>query len=230
VKNRAIFVTGTDTEVGKTFVATALVRAIVQQGLRVAVMKPIASGSHETPDGIRNDDAMTLAAAANVKAAYERINPYCFIPTISPHIAAKQVQVNVNLGLIQACFRELAAAADYVVVEGAGGWYAPFSDSQTMADLARALDIPVLLVVGLRLGCLNHALLTKREIEACGAPFAGWVANGIDPRLERRDENLATLEGLLGEAPLGVLPHAPAASDIVELLAAAARHLTRVSL
>jgi dethiobiotin synthetase len=224
----AIFVTGTDTGVGKTLVAVALVRALVQLGLRVAVMKPIASGARSTAEGLRNDDATVLAAAANVDADYRTINPYCFIPPISPHIAAKEAGIAINLALIRDRFHALAALADFVVVEGAGGWYAPISATHTMADLAQALDIPALLVIGLRLGCLNHALLTKREIEARGVAFAGWVANGVDAAFERRDENLASLESLLEQPPLAVLPFGPDEATATSLTAIAARRLAKV--
>jgi dethiobiotin synthetase len=137
------------------------------------------------------------------------INPYCFEPSISPHIAAKEARIDVDVRVIRQSFETLTGSADFVVVEGAGGWYAPINESQAMADLPGLLDIPVLLVVGLRLGCLNHALLTKRAIEADGAELAGWVANSIDPALERRAENLTTLEDRLGAKPLAELPHKP---------------------
>src|SRR6266702_2872194 len=210
-KARGIFVTGTDTGVGKTLVAVSLVKALVMHGLRVSVMKPIASGSEHTPEGLRNADALALAAASNVAAPYAAVNPYCFEPAISPHIAAEEARIGVDMHVIAQGFETLAARADLVVVEGAGGWYAPISESQAMADLPKLLDIPVLLVVGLRLGCLNHALLTKRAIEADGAEFAGWVANSIDPTLERRAQNLTTLEHRLGAKPLAELPHKPEA-------------------
>ena len=208
-KTTGIFVTGTDTGVGKTLVSVSLVKALVQHGLRVSVMKPIASGSEHTPAGLRNADAVALAEASNVASPYETINPYCFEPPISPHIAAEEARIDVDINVIKRSFERLASHADFVVVEGAGGWYAPISESQAMADLPGLLDIPVLLVVGLRLGCLNHALLTKRAIEADGAKLAGWVANSIDPKLERRAENLMTLEHRLGAKPLAVLPYDP---------------------
>ncbi len=214
-KPTGIFVTGTDTGVGKTLVAVSLVKALVAHGLRVSVMKPIASGSEHTAAGLRNADALALAAAANVAAPYEAVNPYCFEPAISPHIAAEEAGIGVETRVIRQSFETVSVGADFVVVEGAGGWYAPVSDSQTMSDLPKLLDVPVLLVVGLRLGCLNHALLTKRAIEADGAEFAGWVANSIDPTLERRAENLSSLERRLGGPPLAVFPFEPdAQSDL----------------
>lgn len=207
-KPTALFITGTDTGVGKTLVSVSLVKALVQHGLRVAVMKPIASGSEHTPSGLRNADALALAAASNVDFPYATINPYCFEPAISPHIAAEEANIAVDTSLIKNRFEALAAGADVVVVEGAGGWYAPISGTQSMADLPKSLQLPVLLVVGLRLGCLNHALLTKEAIEASGVEFAGWVANAIDPTLERAAQNLSSLERMLGSEPLAVFPFA----------------------
>jgi len=208
-----IFVTGTDTGVGKTLVCVSLVKALVGHGLRVAVMKPIASGSEHTPQGLRNGDALALARASNVAVPYEAINPYCFEPAISPHIAAEEAGIEIDPSRIRQSFNTLAGSADFVVVEGAGGWYAPISESHAMSSLPGWLDIPVLLVVGLRLGCLNHALLTKRAIEAEGVSFAGWVANSLDPALERPAENLSSLERLLGTEPLAVFPFEPDAQS-----------------
>ena len=205
----ALFITGTDTGVGKTLVSVSLVKALVKHGLRVSVMKPIASGSEHTPAGLRNADALALAEASNVTVPYATTNPYCFEPAISPHIAAEEAKIDVNVGLIKSRFEALAGGADFVVVEGAGGWYAPISRTQWMADLPKALGIPTLLVVGVRLGCLNHALLSKQAIEAAGVEWAGWVANAIDPTLERAAENLSSLERMLGSEPLAVFPFAP---------------------
>jgi dethiobiotin synthetase len=207
VSARGIFVTGTDTGVGKTVVACALVRGLKAQGLKVAVMKPVASGSELTPQGLRNPDALALAAAAGYEGPYSELNPYCFEPPISPHIASKEAGIEIDVGMIRHVYDRLAAGMDWVVVEGAGGWFAPLNDRQTMADLAWALNIPALLVVGLRLGCLNHAHLTQLGIEAHGVSFAGWVGSAVDPALARPAENLATLERMLGRAPLAVVPH-----------------------
>ncbi len=220
---RSFFVTGTDTGVGKTLVSAALTRALVARGLRVAVMKPIASGSDPTPDGLRNSDALGLMAAANVAARYEVVNPYCFLPPISPHIAASEAGVTIDLELLRSRFDSLAAASDCVVVEGAGGWHAPVSGTATMADLAIALDLPVLLVVGLRLGCLNHALLTCESLTTRGVPFAGWIANGVDPHFERPAENLATLTARLGGPPLARIPFLEPGLDAIDLSEAVRR-------
>jgi len=206
MKHKGFFVTGTDTGVGKTLVSASLTRSWVARGQRVAVMKPIASGSDPTPQGPRNSDALTLMAAANVKAPYEVVNPYCFLPPISPHLAAREAHAAIDLTLLRSRFDSLAAASDCVIVEGAGGWLAPISDTETMADLAAALSLPVLLVVGMRLGCLNHALLTRESLATRGVPFAGWIANAIDPHFDRPAENLATLSARFGEPPLAAVP------------------------
>lgn len=206
MRHKGFFVTGTDTGVGKTLVSAALTRALVADGLRVAVMKPIASGSDPTPEGPRNSDALALMAATNVTAPYEVVNPYCFLPPISPHIAAREAGVEIDLTLLRSRFDSLATASDCVIVEGAGGWLAPIGDTTTMADLAAVLSVPVLLVVGLRLGCLNHALLTRDSLATRGTPFAGWIANAIDPNLERAADNLATLSARLGGPPLARVP------------------------
>jgi dethiobiotin synthetase len=228
---RGVFITGTDTGVGKTVVATALIRTFVAQGLRVAVMKPVASGSERTSEGLRNEDALALMAAANVAAPYERVNPYCLEPAISPHIAAKEACIAVDTGHIRRHFDALTASADLVVVEGAGGWLAPLGPRISIKDLAAALDLPVVLVVGLRLGCINHALLTKLAIESHGARFAGWIANSIDSAMPRRKENLETLAEQLGEPPLAIVPSLAAGAQPPELHEAAMRlfhtHLRR---
>ncbi len=203
---KSIFVTGTDTGVGKTVVAAALTRALVGRGMRVAVMKPVASGSEATSEGLRNSDALALMAAANVAAPYEVVNPYCFAAPISPHLAAREAGIAIELTLLRSRFDALAAASDCVIVEGAGGWLAPISDTAAMADLAAALSLPVLLVVGLRLGCLNHALLSRESLGSRGAAFAGWIANAIDPHFERAAGNLATLSARLGQPPLAHVP------------------------
>lgn len=221
MKSRGFFVTGTDTGVGKTLVSAALTRALVARGLRAAVMKPVASGSDPTPAGPRNSDALTLMAAANVTAPYEVVNPYCFLPPISPHIAAREAGVNIDLALLRSRFDFLAAASECVIVEGAGGWLAPISDGATMAELAAALSLPVVLVVGLRLGCLNHALLTRESLAARGAVFAGWVANAVDPRFERAAENLATLTARLDAPLLARVPFLDRGSRAPDLCAAA---------
>jgi dethiobiotin synthetase len=222
---KGFFITGTDTEVGKTVVATALVHGLVAQGLRIAVMKPVASGSRHTPAGLRNEDALALIQASNVAAPYDRVNPYCFEPAISPHIAAEEAGISVDLDRIRANFDALAAAADLVIVEGAGGWLAPLGPNASMKDLARALDLPAILVVGVRLGCINHALLSKLAIDSHGTPLAGWIANTVDPVMPRRKENLETLARGLSAPPLAIVPHLVTNSPPLVLIEAAAQLL-----
>lgn len=223
---RGYFVTGTDTGIGKTLFAAALTRALARGGLRVAVMKPVASGAVRTAEGLRSEDALTLSAEATVTAPYETVNPYCFLPPISPHIAAAQVGVQIDLQVLRARYAALAAAADCVIVEGAGGWLAPIAPAAGMADIAHVLAVPVILVVGMRLGCLNHALLTYESIGAHAANFAGWVANGIDPAMECAAENRRTLCARLGE-PLAEIPPLEHAAALPDLTAAAARLMAR---
>lgn len=221
---KGVFVTGTDTGIGKTVVAAGLVRGLVAEGLRVAVMKPVASGSERTAAGLRNEDALALMAASNVAASYERVNPYCFEPPISPHIAADEAGIRVDLAQIRRDFEALAKDSDFIVAEGAGGWLAPIGPASGIRELALTLHLPVVMVVGLRLGCINHALLTKLAIEAHGAQFAGWIANAIDPAMARRAENLETLIRLIGEPPLALVPTLPPEAPPL-ILADAAAHL-----
>lgn len=198
---RGFFVTGTDTGVGKTLVACALLRAFAQRGLRVVGMKPVAAGAREINGAWINDDVEQLIAASNVAAPRDAVNPYCFAPAIAPHIAASHAKAVISIDVLQERYRRLSALADVVVVEGAGGFCVPLNDHETSADLARQLALPVVLVVGLRLGCLNHALLTAEAIRARGLTLAGWVANHIDPAMAHADANVAALQARL-DAPL----------------------------
>jgi len=198
---RGVFVTGTDTGVGKTRVAVALVHALRARGLRVAVMKPVSAGSAA---GELNEDVVALLQAANVAADVRDVNPYAFAPAIAPHLAAQQAGVRIELDSIAAAYSRLAAKADVVVVEGAGGWRVPLNECEDMADLAQRLGLPVVLVVGLRLGCLNHALLTAESIANRRLPWAGWVGNHIDPAMVMAAENVAALHARLPGPCLGV--------------------------
>lgn len=180
---RNLFVTGTDTGVGKTRVSAALLRAAVARGERVLGMKPVASGCRATPLGARSEDAEALLAAGNVAAVYDDVNPYAFLPPTAPHLAAAAAGVTIDIERIRACYQRLAARAGRVVVEGVGGWLVPIGAQATMADVVRALDLPVVLVVGMRLGCINHALLTAQAVHAAGCRIIGWVANHIDPEV-----------------------------------------------
>ncbi|MGH8802616.1 MAG: dethiobiotin synthase [Casimicrobiaceae bacterium] len=197
---RGVFVTGTDTGIGKTRVAAVLLRALAASGLRAAGMKPVAAGI--APGSPVNEDVAALAAAGNVDAPLDERNPYAFIEPIAPHLAARDEGRRIELDVIARAFAALSARADAVVVEGAGGVLVPLDAHDDMLDIARALRLPVLLVVGMRLGCLNHALLSALAIRARGLPFAGWVANELPPGMPRCADNVATLARLLGVAPI----------------------------
>ena len=229
MSGRGIFITGTDTGVGKTVVACALVRAFRAEGARVAVMKPVASGATPTPAGLRNADALALIEATGESVAYPDVNPYCFEPAVSPHIAAKEARIEVDTSTIRHKFDALAAGSDWVVVEGAGGWFAPINDHQTMADLAWALSVPALMVVGLKLGCLNHAQLTRLGVESQGVQLAGWIASAIDPAMLRVEDNVSALERLLGEPALAVVPHLVEDAGTSLALTQVARRLAELS-
>jgi dethiobiotin synthetase len=203
---RGIFVTGTDTHCGKTEISLALMAARQARGARVLGMKPIASGCDPSPQGPRNADALRLLAQGSTAAPYHLVNPYAFGPPIAPHIAAGRAGVEITLDPIIDAYRALSTGCDLLVVEGVGGWRVPLSPTLSVNDIPKALDLPVILVVGLKLGCLNHALLTAESIRALGSPLAGWVGNGIDPELQAGDENIATLAALLGAPCLGIIP------------------------
>jgi dethiobiotin synthetase len=192
---RGVFVTGTDTGVGKTLVACATLRACVAARRRAVGMKPVASGCDPGASG--REDVAALSIAGNVDAPASARNPYAFAPAIAPHLAATAAGVAIDLGRIHEAYAELAARADCVVVEGAGGALVPLDARRDMLDIARALGLPVVLVVGMRLGCLNHALLSAQAIRARGLSFRGWVANCIDPRFEPLAECIVTLEARL---------------------------------
>jgi dethiobiotin synthetase len=204
---RGVFITGTDTGVGKTLVAAGLLHALARRGLRAAGMKPIASGCLRTSQGLRNEDAECLRRYANVPASYEETNVYAFEPPVAPHIAAAEAGVQIEIAPIRRAFAVLEQRADRIVVEGVGGWRVPINAHEDVADLARALGLPVLLVVGMRLGCLNHARLTAEAVRNAHLEWAGWVASCVEPRFERLDENLESLSRLLPGPCLGVLAH-----------------------
>jgi dethiobiotin synthetase len=201
---RTWFVTGTDTEIGKTFAACDLVRYLVAQGQRVAVAKPVASGCEQTAAGLRNEDALALQAASNVRVPYELINPYRFEPPIAPHLAAAAVGEVIDLQLATRIQREVEA--DWLVVEGAGGWNVPLDDQRMLRELAGAFTSSVLLVVGMRLGCINHALLSAEQIRRDGFELVGWVANHVDPDMLEQRGNLATLDRLMPAPRIGTIP------------------------
>lgn len=196
-----IFVAGTDTGIGKTFVSCQLLAALRQAGLRVCGMKPVASGCEVTPDGLRNEDALALQVASDDAPPYALVNPVAMAQPWSPHLAAAASGMRITMPPLQAAYRQLRERYDSVVVEGVGGWMVPLAPGFSASDLAREWQLPVILVVGMRLGCINHALLTARAILADGCPLLGWVANRVDPRMEALQANIETL-GELMPAPL----------------------------
>jgi len=206
---RSFFVTGTDTGVGKTLVTAALLRRLREAGVAVAGMKPLAAGAIAGPEGPANEDALLLQAESSIRHPYATVNPWLFTPAIAPHIAAAEAGVAIDTGRIVAAHARLAACAEVVLAEGAGGFLVPLDAGGSCADLPALLGMEVLLVVGLRLGCLNHALLTAEAIATRGLVLTGWVGNGIDPAFARREENVATLTSRLAAPCLGIVPWMP---------------------
>ena len=200
-----LFVAGTDTDVGKTRISVALMQLLAASGMRVAAMKPVASGCELTAEGLRNDDALQLSEQATVALPYEVVNPYAFEPAIAPHIAAEQVDTQIEMAVIQQQFNVIKQQADGIIVEGAGGWLVPIGGGQTLADVAVSLDLPVVLVVGIRLGCINHALLTVEAIKRSGLPLYGWVANHVAECTES-DAIIDTLKTMISRPCLGIVP------------------------
>lgn len=197
------FITGTDTDVGKTYLAVQLLNAFNAAGLTTAALKPIASGCVSTEAGLRNQDALLLQQAASLKFSYEEVNPIAIPLPIAPYLTNAEVQPSLTVNkLLINCQSILKCSADYILVEGVGGWQVPLNETETMADLAKELELPVILVVAMRLGCLNHALLTWGAIKHKGVKITGWVANCLDPNMQFLTENIATLARQFGMAPL----------------------------
>ncbi len=215
-----LFVTGTDTGVGKTVTGCALLAALGVAGLRTAAMKPVASGCRRTPQGLRNDDAEALMAAAGVRHAYDQVNPVALEPAVAPHLAAMDAGVTVDVPALVAQARRLEADADLLLVEGAGGWRVPLGANSGFSDLARELGYPVVLVVAIRLGCINHALLTAEAVQRDGLALAGWVANVITEGEPLWERQIDSLDARLPAPRLGTLPPRPGAGA-----ADLARHL-----
>ena len=205
-----LFITGTDTGIGKTLVAAAFIQGFAEQGLKTVGMKPIASGQ----DG----DAEKLMEESNVSVPKAFVNPYAFQEPISPHLAAHYANVHIDIGEVSCCYRQLKRLADVVVIEGAGGILCPLSATQTMLDLAVALGLPVVFVVGLRLGCINHALMTETMLLSAGLTVKGWVANLVDPAMRFVEDNLHTLRQRLQSSCLGVIPHGASTVEVKTLL------------
>jgi len=198
------FITGTDTGVGKTLISCALLHGFAAQGKRAYGFKPVAAGCD---DSDHNEDALALREASTSQLAYGQVNPYCFPRAIAPHLAARYVGVRIEMPRIMASYDELAGQADEVIVEGAGGFLVPLNEALTFADMARELDIPVILVVGMRLGCINHALLTMNAIEDHQLECAGWVANVLDEEMPALQENIEALRERIAAPLLGIVPH-----------------------
>ena len=202
----SFYVTGTDTGIGKSVASAALLHALRARGLRAVGMKPVASGCEATADGWRNEDALALQHASDPVPPYADVNPFALPNPLAPELAAVDAGVELSLGPIRSAYGRLAQMADAVVVEGVGGWAAPLTSALDQVDVVRMLELPVVLVVGLRLGCINHARLTARAIEADGARVAGWIANDIDPAMARMDDNFVILQRVLPMPCWGRLP------------------------
>jgi dethiobiotin synthetase len=200
------FITGTDTGVGKTVITLAMMKLLQHLGKRTVAMKPVATGCFSDGGGLRNPDALLLQQQSSLGLPYEKINPYAFAPPASPHIVAKETGTRIDIARIVRQFQELAGLADCVLVEGIGGWEVPLTNTERLSDLARALDLPIILVVGMRLGCLSHAFLTRAAIKQKGLDCAGWVANRIDADMSYIEDNVATLEAGLNAPLLGFVP------------------------
>ena len=200
------YVTGTDTEVGKTVASTALLQAAGLLGRRTAGYKPVASGSEMTADGLRNSDALALQRNSVLPLRYEQANPYTFAEPTSPHIVSADEQRPIEASVLSAGLRALEAEADWVLVEGAGGWFTPLSPTLTLADWVKTEQMPVILVVGVKLGCINHAVLTAQAVQQAGLRLAGWIANDVTPPGRRHAEYLSTLQRMLPAPLLGEIP------------------------
>lgn len=200
-----LFITGTDTGIGKTWVSCGILVALARLGVPAAAMKPVASGCERTDAGLRNSDALSLQAHMNVAADYQTVNPFAYAPPLSPDIAARRAGRAIELETIIRCHAELAARSECVIVEGVGGWRVPLGRGLELSDVARALGHPLLLVVGVRLGCINHARLTVESLTGSGLAMVGWVANQVDPQFDAFADTVDTLARLLSQPPLATL-------------------------
>jgi dethiobiotin synthetase len=221
---RTIFVTGTDTEVGKTHICCALLRQLRAAGHTACGYKPVASGCEQTPQGLRNDDALALQRAAAGKLTYAQINPYAFAPAIAPHLAAKAAALRIKTTVLDEAHARLVQAHDIVVIEGAGGWLVPLNDDISFAGWVAQHDWPVLLVVGMRLGCINHALLSAESIQR-RTRLLGWVANVLPPEMPELHGNIESLKQRMPAPLLGVMPAGADAPLDLSLLLSRSREL-----
>ncbi len=218
---KTYFITGTDTDAGKTEVACGLLQAFANDGLSTVGLKPVAAGCETTEDGLRNSDALKLMAASTQQLPYDQVNPIALEPAIAPHIAAGQIDRRLSVSRMAGFCRGVQMmSVDKVLIEGAGGWRVPLNERETLADLSKELNLPVILVVGLKLGCLNHAVLSAEAIARDGLTLAGWVVNTIDPDMPEQEANIATLHDLIHAPCIGVVPYiqAPTAAKVAEHL------------
>jgi dethiobiotin synthetase len=203
---QGVFITGTDTGCGKTEITLGLMHRLQQAGLMVLGMKPVASGAERTAQGLRNADAQRIQQQSSLALHYEQVNPFAYAPPIAPHLAALEAERPIQLGPILSEYDRLTELADLVVVEGVGGWRVPLGPRLSLPELVRAMDLPVILVVGLRLGCINHALLTAESIRHAGLELQGWIANQVDPDMSAREANIETLRSRLDAPCLAQVP------------------------
>ncbi|MCE2405881.1 MAG: dethiobiotin synthase [Pseudomonadales bacterium] len=218
---KRLFITGTDTEIGKTVVATGLVRAAVQAGFRTVGLKPVAAGCETIDGALVNDDARQLMLASNVELDYATVNPIALEPAIAPHIAAEKANIAINSRVLKIHYeRSLPEEVEIAIIEGAGGWFVPLNEYETFQDLALGLNLEVVLVVGMKLGCINHALLSVQAIKTAGLTLAGWIANFPQPEMAVAEENLGTLMRRIDAPLLGIVPHlaSPAADEVAKHL------------
>jgi dethiobiotin synthetase len=216
---RTLFVTGTDTGVGKTRIASALLSLAASQGLRTAGLKPVAAGCEQVNGQWVNADALMLQSAATEHLDYDQVNPVALLPAIAPHIAARDAGIRLSSSaLIDHCRNIIESDLDLVVIEGAGGWLLPLNESETLADVCIGLQVPVILVVSMMLGCLNHALLTAGAIQSAGLTLTGWVANCIDPDMMALEENIELLKTRLPGMHLGTVPYCSDSDSMVDFL------------
>ncbi|MCO4758049.1 MAG: dethiobiotin synthase [Oceanospirillaceae bacterium] len=218
---RSFFITGTDTDAGKTIVTAGLLAAANKAGKRTIGLKPVAAGCEDTPEGLRNSDAVLLQETASVKLSYDQVNPIAFEPAIAPHIAAMREGRMLSGDRIAAyCRGAMMQPADLVLVEGAGGWRVPLSYRETMAQIPKSLQVPVILVVGMKLGCINHALMSAESISRDGIPLAGWIANRVDADMDCYEENRDTIANMLRAPMLAEIPHVsdPTPDNIAEFI------------
>ncbi|GAA6153777.1 dethiobiotin synthase [Pseudoteredinibacter isoporae] len=215
--NKTFFITGTDTDAGKTFVSAALLHKANAEGLRSLALKPVASGSEMHEGGLRNSDALILQESMSESLDYDQLNPFTFEPAIAPHIAAEQAGLRLTASRLAGfCRGALFTPHDFSLIEGAGGWRVPLNEREDFSDLAKEMNLPVILVVGLRLGCINHALLSLEAITRDGLQVAGWVANHVDPNMSCMEENLATLQRRVSAPYLGFVPNLAGQADAMK--------------